>query len=149
MFKKIMVATDGSQTSIRTAELAVDLARLSGGSIIAIYVVDIYRLAHLPGYAAFPSLSSRLMELMQREGELAISEVENMACDAGVPFSSIIAEGDPSQEIVKRSHKSGADLLVLGRIGRSDLEKILLGCVAEKVVRHSKIPVLIVRAVRK
>ena len=61
MFKKIMVATDGSQTSIRTAELAVDLARLSGGSIIAIYVVDIYRLAHLPGYAAFPSLSSRLM----------------------------------------------------------------------------------------
>jgi len=149
MFKKIMVATDGSQTSIRTAELAVGLARLSGGSIIAIYVVDIYRLAHLPGYAAFPSLSSRLMELMQREGELAISEVENMACDAGVPFSSIIAEGDPSQEIVKRSHKSGADLLVLGRIGRSDLEKILLGCVAEKVVRHSKIPVLIVPAVRK
>ena len=149
MFKKIMVATDGSQTSIRTAEIAVDLARLSGGSIIAIYVVDIYRLAHLPGYAAFPSLSSRLMELMQREGELAISEVENMACDAGVPFSSIIAEGDPSQEIVKRSHKSGADLLVLGRIGRSDLEKILLGCVAEKVVRHSKIPVLIVPAVRK
>jgi nucleotide-binding universal stress UspA family protein len=149
MFKKIMVATDGSQTSIRTAELAVGLARLSGGSIIAIYVVDLYRLAHLPGYAAFPSLSSRLMELMQREGELAISEVENMACDAGVPFSSIIAEGDPSQEIVKRSHKSGADLLVLGRIGRSDLEKILLGCVAEKVVRHSKIPVLIVPAVRK
>ena len=149
MFKKIMVATDGSQTSIRTAELAVGLARLSGGSIIAIYVVDIYRLAHLPCYAAFPSLSSRLMELMQREGELAISEVENMACDAGVPFSSIIAEGDPSQEIVKRSHKSGADLLVLGRIGRSDLEKILLGCVAEKVVRHSKIPVLIVPAMSK
>jgi len=112
-------------------------------------MVDIYRLAHLPGYAAFPSLSSRLMELMQREGELAISEVENMACDAGVPFSSIIAEGDPSQEIVKRSHKSGADLLVLGRIGRSGLEKIMLGCVAEKVVSHSKIPVLIVPAVRK
>ena len=42
MFKKIMVATDGSQTSIRTAELAVGLARLSGGSIIAIYVVDVH-----------------------------------------------------------------------------------------------------------
>jgi len=102
MFKKIMVATDGSQTSIRTAELAVGLARLSGGSIIAIYVVDVHRLAHLPGYAAFPSLG-----------------------------------------------KSGADLLVLGRIGRSDLEKIMLGCVAEKVVRHSKIPVLIVPAMSK
>ena len=149
MFKKIMVATDGSQTSIRTAELAVGLARLSRGSIIAIYVVDVYRLAHLPGYTALPSLSSRLMELMLKEGELAISEVGNMASDEGVPFDSIIAEGDPSQEIIKRSHKAGADLLVLGRIGRSDLEKILLGCVAEKVVRHSKIPVLIVPAVRK
>ena len=149
MFKKIMVATDGSQISIRTAELAVGLARLSRGSIIAIYVVDVYRLAHLPGYTALPSLSSRLMELMLKEGELAISEVGNMASDEGVPFDSIIAEGDPSQEIIKRSHESGADLLVLGRIGRSDLEKILLGCVAEKVVRHSKIPVLIVPAVRK
>jgi len=149
MFKKIMVATDGSQTSIRTAEIAVDLARLSGGSIIAIYVVDIYRLAHLPGYAALPSLGGRLMELMQREGELAISEVGNMASDEGVPFDSIIAEGDPSQEIINRSHKAGADLLVLGRIGRSGLEKIMLGCVAEKVVRHSKIPVLIVPATSK
>jgi len=149
MFKKIMVATDGSQTGIRTAELAVGLARLSRGSIIAIYVVDVYRLAHLPGYTALPSLSSRLMELMLKEGELAISEVGNMASDEGVPFDSIIAEGDPSQEIIKRSHKAGADLLVLGRIGRSDLEKIMLCCVAEKVVRHSKIPVLIVPAMSK
>jgi len=149
MFKTIMVATDGSQTIIRTAALAVGLARLSRGSIIAIYVVDVYRLAHLPGYTALPSLSSRLMELMLKEGELAISEVGNMASDEGVPFDSIIAEGDPSQEIIKRSHKAGADLLVLGRIGRSDLEKIMLGCVAEKVVRHSKIPVLIVPAMSK
>ena len=102
MFKKIMVATDGSQTSIRTAELAVGLARLSGGSIIAIYVVDVHRLAHLPGYAAFPSLGSRLMELMLREGELAISEVGNMASDEGVPFDLISDDFLPTSLVSRR-----------------------------------------------
>lgn len=146
MFKKIMVATDGSGTSMKTAELAIDLARHSGGSVIAIYVVDILRLAHLPGYTAFPSISSELMKLMLREGELAIAEIEDMASDAGVPFDRIIAEGNPAEEILKKSKDSGSDMLALGRIGRSGLEKILLGSVAEKVMRHSRIPVLIVPA---
>ena len=144
MFKKIMVATDGSSTSMRAAEIAVELARISGGSVRAIYVVDIYRLARLPGYTAFPSLSGQLMELMLREGELATAEAEDMACKTSVPFDRIIAQGDPSEEILKRSRDSGSDLLVMGRIGRSGLEKILLGSVAEKVVRHSRIPVLII-----
>lgn len=146
MFKKIMVATDGSETSMRAAKQAVDLARLSRGSITAIYVVDIHRLAHLPGYTAFPSLSSRLMELMLREGELATAEVGDMACDAGVPFDRIVAEGDPSEEILKKAYDFRSDLLVMGRIGRSGLERMLIGCVAEKVVRHARIPVLIVPA---
>jgi nucleotide-binding universal stress UspA family protein len=67
-----------------------------------------------------------------------------MAWDAGVPFRRIVAEGEPSDEILKGAYESGSDLLVVGRIGRSGLEKIMLGSVAEKVVRHSKVPVLIV-----
>ncbi len=146
MFKKIMVATDGSGTSMKTAELAIDLARHSGGSIIAIYVVDIFRLAHLIGYTAFPNISSELMKLMLREGELAIAQIEDMASDAGVPFDSIIAKGNPVEEILKGSEDSGSDLLALGKVGRSGLEKKLLGSVAEKVMRHSKILVLTVPA---
>ncbi len=149
MFRKIMVATDGSETSIRAADLAVQLAGLSGGSITAIYVVDIFRLARLPGYTAFPSLSNKLMELMLREGELATAEIYDMATEGGVPFKRIIAEGDPSEEILKRSQDSGADLLVMGRIGRSGMERIMLGSVAEKVVRHARIPVLIVPAMSR
>lgn len=146
MFKKIMVATDGSSASIKAGELAVDLASRTGGGITAIYVVDIYRLAHLPGYIAFPSLGERLMELMLKEGELATSEICELASEAKVPFVRIIAEGHPSEEILKRSQESGTDLLVIGSIGRSGLEKIVLGSVAEKVLRHSTVPVLIVPA---
>ncbi|RPI17308.1 MAG: hypothetical protein EHM65_03165, partial [Acidobacteriales bacterium] len=82
VFKKIMVATDGSETSVRTAKLAIGLARLSGGRVAAIYVVDIYRLAQLPGYTTLPGLSERLMELMLKEGEEATSEIGEMASDA-------------------------------------------------------------------
>ncbi len=144
MFKRIMVATDGSLTSVRTAELAVSLARQAQGTIAAIYVVDISRLAQLPGYTTFPGLSGRLMDLMLKEGDEATSEIEEMASNAGVPFEKIVAEGNPSEEILKQSQEAGVDLLVMGSIGRSGLEKIMLGSVAEKVVRHSRIPVLIV-----
>jgi len=149
MFKRIMVAIDGSETSRRAAQTAVELARLSKGSVTAIYVVDIRRLAHLPGYTAFPSLSSRLMELMLREGEEATIEAGEMACEAGVPFNRIVAEGDPVEEILIRAYQSGSDLLIVGRIGRSGMQRLLIGSVAEKVVRHARIPVLIVPAMSR
>jgi len=144
VFKKIMIATDGSETSMRTAKLAIGLARLAAGGVTAIYVVDIYRLAQLPGYTTLPGFSEKLMGLMFKEGEEATSEIGEMASDAGVPFEKIVAEGNPGEEILRRSRESGTDLLVMGSIGRTGLEKIMLGSVAEKVVRHSKVPVLIV-----
>lgn len=139
-----MIATDGSETSMKTAKLAVGMAKRAGGAVAAIYVVDISRLAQLPGYTTLPGISERLMELMFKEGEDAISEIGEMASNAGVPFEKIVAEGNPSEEILRRSSESGIDLLVMGSIGRTGIEKIMLGSVAEKVVRHSRVPVLIV-----
>jgi len=144
VFRKIMVATDGSETSMITAKIAVGLAKLAGGTVAAIYVVDIFRLSKLPGYTTLPGISERLMELMFKEAEMATSEIGEMATRAGVPFEKIIVEGNPSEEILRRSSESGMDLLMMGSIGRTGLEKLMLGSVAEKVVRHSKIPVLIV-----
>ena len=139
-----MIATDGSETSMKTAKLAVGIAKRAGGSVAAIYVVDISRLAQLPGYTTLPGISERLMELMFKEGEDATSEIGEMASNAGVPFEKIVAEGNPSEEILRRSSESGTDLLVMGSIGRTGIEKIMLGSVAEKVVRNSRVPVLIV-----
>jgi len=144
VFRKIMVATDGSETSMITAKIAVGLAKLAGGTVAAIYVVDIFRLSKLPGYTTLPGISERLMELMFKEAEIATSEIGEMATNAGVPFEKIIAEGNPSEEIIRRSSESGMDLLMMGSIGRTGLEKLMLGSVAEKVVRHSRVPVLIV-----
>jgi nucleotide-binding universal stress UspA family protein len=144
MLERIMIATDGSEISMLAAEMAIDLAKISGAKVIAIYVVDVPRLAHLPGYAAIPGLKDNLMELMLEEGNEAISEIEAMAQDATVACKKVITEGNPSDQLLRRSKEMGVDLIVMGSTGRSGWNKFMIGSVAEKVVRHSQVPVLIV-----
>jgi len=145
MIKKITVATDGSDASDLAAQAAVEVASRSGGSIAAVYVVDVTRLARLPGYASFPGIKDQLLALMQKEGREATARIEDLAVKAGVPCQKIVAEGNPSEELLKIAVESKADLLIMGSVGRSGLNRFLLGSVAEKVVRNSKVPVLLVR----
>ena len=146
MLKKILIATDGSETSLRAAENAVDIAKASGASLMAVYVMDVQRLAQLPGYAAMPGLKDNLMQLMSREGSDAMAEIEEMARDAGVAYEKTIAKGDQGEELLRLCNDFGFDLIVMGTIGKSGLKRFLLGSVAAKVVRHSHVPVLVVPA---
>jgi nucleotide-binding universal stress UspA family protein len=144
MLERIMIATDGSEISMLAAEMAIDLAKISGAEVIAIYVVDVPRLVQLPGYAAIPGLKDNLMDLMLEEGNKAISEIEALAQDSTVACEKVITEGNPSDQILRRSKEMRVDLIVMGSTGRSGWNKFMIGSVAEKVVRHSRVPVLIV-----
>jgi nucleotide-binding universal stress UspA family protein len=144
MFNKIMVATDGSETSENAAKIGIEIARLSGGTVTVVYVVDIMRLAQLPGYANYPGLANQLLDLMHEEEAQTTERIGTMAQAAGVGCNSVTGEGNPSDELLRISQEAGMDLLVMGKVGRSGLDKFLMGSVAEKVVRHSKIPVLLV-----
>jgi nucleotide-binding universal stress UspA family protein len=146
MLKKILIATDGSETSMRAAENAVSIGKKTGATVTAVYVVDVHRLAQLPGYTAMPGIKDNLMELMFKEGGEALEEIGDMARDAGVAYERAVAEGDPGEELLKLCNDQGFDLIVLGTIGKSGLKRFLLGSVAEKVVRHSHVPVLVVPA---
>lgn len=146
MLKKILLATDGSETSMRAAKNAISIGKKAGATVTAVYVVDVHRLAQLPGYAAMPGIKDNLMELMFKEGSEALEEIEDMARDAGVAYERMVAEGDPGEELLKLCRNPGFDLIVLGTIGKSGLKRFLLGSVAEKVVRHSHVPVLVVPA---
>jgi nucleotide-binding universal stress UspA family protein len=145
MIKKIMVATDGSETSELAAQAGIEIASRSGGNITAVYVVDVARLARLPGYATFPGIKDQLLGLMQKEGREATQEIEDLGNEAKVPIKKIVAEGNPSEELLRISAESEMDLLIMGSVGKSGLDRFLLGSVAEKVVRHSTIPVLLIR----
>jgi nucleotide-binding universal stress UspA family protein len=144
MFQKIIIATDGSDFSYLAAKQGVEIARVCGGQVVAVYVVDVPRLAQLPGYAGIAGTKNRMLELIIRQGQEATEEVEHIAADAGVPSSKVILRGHPSDELLRYSQEAGADLLVMGSIGKSGLNRFLLGSVAQKVVEHARVPVVLV-----
>jgi nucleotide-binding universal stress UspA family protein len=145
MMQKIMIATDGSDMSKKAVKSGIDIAHHAKGCIIAVYVIDISRLSHLPGYAMLPGLKDKVSELMKEEGRQATQFAADQAQMMNVPCRKIIAQGNPSQEIIKSAQEIEADLIVIGSRGRTGVEKFLLGSVAEKVVLQSSIPVLMIK----
>ena len=71
--------------------------------------------------------------------------MDELAKAYGIRSKRMVVEGNPSSEILKIAEERRVDVIVLGSIGKTGLEKFLLGSVAEKVVRNSRHPVLIVR----
>jgi len=140
MFEKILVATDGSEHGYRAARVALELGKISGGKVTAIYVADTVKTSHLPD----DMLLFSIRELLLKEGREALKQVESLAQEKGVAFESLVVEGNPGSEIIRSAEASGMDIIILGAVGRTGLDKFLLGSVAEKVVRNSKIPVLTV-----
>ena len=140
MFERILIATDGSENSERAAKFGIELAKLAGGKLIAMYVADISRMAHLPD----DMLLFSIRELLIKEGNEAVEFIEKLASEGGVTCDKVVAEGIPSDEILDYASAEGISIIVLGNVGRTGLDKFLLGSVAEKIVRNSKIPVLIV-----
>lgn len=140
MFERIMVATDGSQTSEKAAKVAVDLASLSGGRILAVYVADTGRLSHLPDDMMLVSIR----EMLLKEGDEATGYVESLGSPVGVSVDKKVLEGNPTDELLKICQDADIQILVMGSVGRSGLDRWLLGSVAEKVVQHSRVPVLTV-----
>ena len=73
-----------------------------------------------------------------------MSKIGIIKIKTGVKFESTIVEGNPGSEIISFAEKAGMNIIVIGAVGRTGLDKFLLGSVAEKVVRNSRIPVLTV-----
>jgi len=138
MFEKILVATDGSEHGFRAAKVALELGRISGGKVTAIYVADTNRTSHLPD----DMLLFSIRELLLKEGKEALKQVETLAKDMSVAFESVVVVGNPGSEIVSYAQSAGMDIIIMGAVGRTGLDKFLLGSVAEKVVRSSNTPVL-------
>ncbi|HOT06847.1 MAG: Universal stress protein [Methanosaeta sp. PtaB.Bin039] len=145
MFEKIIIATDGSETSEKAAQAGIELARAQGAKVVALYVADTGRLSHLPDDMVLVSIK----ELLIKEGEEATGYVCGLAEKAGVACERKVVEGRPSDQILKYCREVGAQLLVMGSVGRSGLDRFLLGSVAEKVVQHAHIPVMTVPGERK
>lgn len=146
VFKRILIATDGSKPSEHAARVAIDLAALSGGMVFAVYVVDSGRISDAVdgGIELAKDVTDGARLGLQKEGHMAARFVEELAKASGVPVQTKVHIGYPAETILKSAAENQSDAIVIGSLGRTGLSRILLGSVAEKVVRNSKIPVVVV-----
>lgn len=86
-----------------------------------------------------------MKEYLNNEGKEATYYVENIGREANLEVESIILEGNPADEIVNYVEKNEIDLIVMGKQGKNAIQRFLIGSVAENVVRHSNISILVVR----
>lgn len=141
-YRKILIATDGSESARRATNAAIELAHLSGAKIYAASVIDRSIYSSTPEDQGWEeAMYDRFREL----AEEAVSYVEKTAKNAGLEVESILLEGHPAEEIVNFAEKNGVDLIIVGSLGKSGIERFLIGSVSENVFRNAKGPVLVVR----
>jgi nucleotide-binding universal stress UspA family protein len=136
-----VIATDGSENSQRAISCGVEIAKLSGATVHALYVVD------TPSMISETWTAGKEMvhELIIREGKKVLSKVKKIIEDSGVEVKEVLLEGYPSEEIINFAENNNMDLIVMGTLGKTGLERFLVGSVAENVVRNSKVPVMVIR----
>jgi nucleotide-binding universal stress UspA family protein len=141
-FKRILVATDFGESSEQAVLLAIDLADRFGATITLLHVYEV------PEYVYFNDIQPRIegwiapiRAAASKRLEEALAKIRGRIPGA----TSLLLQGRPGDEIVNAIGKTHPDLVVLGTHGRRGLEHVLLGSVAEKVVRMASAPVLTVR----
>lgn len=144
MFQRILLATDGSAASEHAAQLAVDLAKVHGATLTALYVVDPY--PYLGIGEANPLGFQAYMSAALEHAAQAHNKVAALCEKAGVPCQPRLAEEVAAASgILQTARQMEADVIVVGSHGRSGIARLMLGSVASKVVAESPVPVLVAR----
>jgi len=143
IFRKIMIATDGSELIKRAVDLAIEIAKLSEAKLYAVHVIALEgnSIIHSRGKEQKKALKEQLIV----EGKKATDYVENIGRTANVRVESTILEGNPANEIIDFAEKNDIDLIVMGTHGKTGTQRFLIGSVSENVVRHSEKAVLVAR----
>ncbi|MBU1361678.1 MAG: universal stress protein [Gammaproteobacteria bacterium] len=147
MYQRILVPFDGSPTSRRGLDEALRLAKLCGGSVRLVHVID--ELKYVTGFETFAAYNADLLPLMQEAGEQILQAGRDAAVAARVEVETLLftsAVGRVCDIVVEQARTWKADLIVLGTHGRRGVGRWLLGSDAEQILRLAPVPVLLVRA---
>ncbi|KKG31090.1 MULTISPECIES: universal stress protein [Methanosarcina] len=145
LYKKILIATDGSENGAQAINAGMEIARLSQGKVYALYVIDN---TCYPAERSDPRWKTAMEEQFKTFGLELTAMVEEAAKVAGVDVEFVTREGHPAEKILDFAEKKSVDMIVVGSLGKTDVERFLLGSVSEKVVRNAKVPVLVVHGKR-
>ncbi len=145
MYRKILVPIDGSPVSNRALGEAIELAKNQSAEILLIHVVDEWKVAS--GDIAGVNLAAGAQQLAET-GRALLRDTEARVRQAGLSARTVLVEGigvPVGASIVQRAREWPADLIVCGTHGRRGLARVLMGSNAEYIVRHTPVPVLLVR----
>ncbi|MCS7102325.1 MAG: universal stress protein [Candidatus Korarchaeum sp.] len=157
MFSKILVPMDGSDHSFKALEVAIEIAKRFGSKLTVLYVSSLSFIPlvapETPFIASMPIVNPsefiRLRDAESKAAEELLSRAEVMVREQGVEVGRMRREGHVVQEIVRAAKEGGYELIVMGTKGTSGIKELLLGSVAEGVVRHAPCSVLVVRLDRR
>lgn len=147
MYDKILVPIDGSETSARGLEEAIQLAQLTGARIRLIHIVD--ELMFTTGIDGSALIMGDVITSLKEAGQACLDKALTTTKAAGISADGILVEGfgtRVSDTVVEQANRWGAQLIVLGTHGRKGVSRLVLGSDAEQILRVSPVPVLLVRA---
>lgn len=146
MYKKILVAMDGSDTSLEALDEALRIASVSQGSLHVVCVVDQAPFLPYAGYYDPDTLINAARQDSAKVLEKAQNAIARMGLTGDIELAETESISDDVPSCLKRcADRCGADLVVMGTHGRRGLRRMVLGSVAERFLRISTVPVLMVR----
>ena len=158
MYKRILVPTDGSELSARAVDQALQVAKMSGARVTVLHVIpplselavselaEQYDASLGDGYILPASLQAKVHEGISARARAMLDSICSKAAAAEVECDSELAVGSSAhEEIIKRSTPPRYDLIVMASHGRKGMQALVLGSETNKVLVHSKVPVLVVR----
>jgi nucleotide-binding universal stress UspA family protein len=147
MFKRILVATDGSELSSRAVEKAIALAAAVGAELFALKVVHLQVEGHWEGGLIHERAANAKLEAQQEEAAKAlVAAVKESAQGAGIQVTPLTVKASSVAEaVIEAAQQNGCDLIVMASHGRRGLARVLLGSETQHVLTHSQIPVLVLR----
>ena len=141
IYKKILLAVDGSEASKNAVRHAIELAKQSGGILLALHVVPTIDVLDIETFKP-----DTLRRGLRKEGEKILMEVKELAKGKGIDVQTRLEDGIPFEKICEVAGGTDSDLVVMGSHGRTGIGKVFIGSVTERVFSKIKgCPVLVVK----
>ena len=147
MFKHILVPTDGSELSLQTAQRAISFAKEAGARITIFHARPEYLISYF-GEGTLVDLATpeKFSEITSQQTEQYLGDIRKACAEAGVPCDTRSAASDmPYKSIIEAAESGGCDLIFMASHGRRGMAGLLMGSETQKVLTHTKIPVLVYR----
>jgi nucleotide-binding universal stress UspA family protein len=147
MYKRILVATDGSALSKKAVSHALELAQLSGAELIALKVTPRYPQNYFDGGLVLPPDDvSKIEKQWATQAQAELEKIVKSAKSKGVNAKPVVMKSDiVSDAIIAAAKKNKCELIVMSSHGRKGIKRLLLGSETQQVLTHSHIPVLVLR----